>query len=174
MSTSDDPTPFALVGTRLVDGLRDCPELTRLVKVRNWVRYDRAEPRPDRPSATNADLPDLEVRCVGIASTGRTSTSFAPNLAFQIRLRTDSLRFNADDGLGAVLWWTYVAIERVRERNYGGLEYIRDTIFSDAAIGTSEGEQEPDSAPLGWQSLLRLQVRCSFTKAQWGVLPGVA
>jgi len=169
-NANPETTPFAAIYSRLIDGLRDCPELTALVRVGNWVRYDRANGRPDSPSNLSADLPDLAVFPTGISGASRTSSSFMPILSYAIRVRTDSLRFNdADAGLAAVLWWTYVAFERSRDRLMPGLDYVRDLTFSAAPIGIEEQSEEAGSTDAGWRSVLSVEVKCSFVKAQWGV-----
>lgn len=165
--SSAQTIPTNLVYSALLFGLRDCPELTALVGVRSFIRYDGTEDDPELDNATEGDLPEIMVQQTGFVSNARSSSSsFSVTMQYAIQIRTEHLRQAATDGINAVAWWVFVALERMRQKSRPpGMEFVKNVTYGPTRVSAQGPEQ--DGAPPNWAAVLTVSYECHFPLAAW-------
>ena len=163
--SSTTPNPFDLVFDRLWDLAESHPDVTRLVKPGNRVRFDRPQRAPIKEEIADADLPELVLLPDG-ATFGllRTSASSSVVKRYSWLVATGDFRtptvnaiewalfcamLNAQSVLGALAWEDASFVKRVD--------------LSELTEGFADSER--NRGIRGWSAISKVEVEMHFRTA---------
>jgi hypothetical protein len=152
------------------------PDITSRVRIGNRIKYcDPTNPNPNaKPALLNADLPEIELRPVGMQSLGKnTSASMSALVTFRVILNTGMMQTEGDGqtdpqlGITSLMWAIYVATVRAMDGNVRGFRAPSVPFVRTVRVNTIEqnASQSNDNLryPDGWQGVLDISCECHFS-----------
>lgn len=166
MTTTD---PLSRLYTAFVEELRTNPQLTNLVYLANFIRYDKDNEHPELSLRTDSDMPTIAIIPAGMAlgGSGNSSSSFALEVSYNVAAQSGSYLQNTPASINPVMWQLHLSLERIRRRNgVSGMPEIRQITYGPGSIqmGDAEGENR---LPAGFYLLTQIRFLLVFSLAEY-------
>jgi len=155
-----DIDPYTQVYRALWNMLIESPELSRLVRIGNRIRWDEQDPDPQKHALSDADLPEIQLDPVaGEVNLTGSSTSVACEQAFQLQLTSNDSRLHLS---AFPLKWALIKTLS-RWRSALGLAFVKQIRLGD--VIDIHAADDPDRGAAGWSMTLTISVEMWIAQA---------